>query len=220
MTVTSPCMSPASLPRNNRRPSRCSQESVAGPAPASSAGTIVGFMADSGGIPGPGYHRKGSGLVARVSSPAILEASQEKRPRPSGARPVVQTARRSGRLAGERRDPLLERRVGHEKALEAGAPAPGDAEGGHLVGQRSGMALPQALECADHVLPAREPGAARVGAELALAGEPHHDDRGEKTEHQLGNDGRDPERGAVALLVAKHDAVDGVADDPRQEDDE
>jgi hypothetical protein len=36
-----------------------------------------------------------------------------------------------------------------------------------------------------------------------LPREPHDDDRGEKPEHQLGDYGRDPERGPMALLVLK-----------------
>ena len=62
--------------------------------------------------------------------------------------------------------------------------------------------------------------AAGVGAELAMPREPHHDHAGENAEHQLRDDHGDEERRAVAALGLEHDAIDDVADDARQEDDE
>jgi hypothetical protein len=57
------------------------------------------------------------------------------------------------------------------------------------------LARLQALQRGDHLLAAGQVGAAGIGAELALAREPHHDDAGEDAQQDLRDDAGDPEAG-------------------------
>ena len=89
-----------------------------------------------------------------------------------------------------------------------------------LSGQRRAVAAAKRLERRNHVLSARKPRAAAVGAEFALAREPHDDHRREEGQHQLGNDGRDPERWTMSTFVAENDLVDDAADQARGDEHE
>jgi hypothetical protein len=115
---------------------------------------------------------------------------------------------------------FMQRRVGHEQALDAAAITTADAEGRHFFRQGCGMLRVQPFQRGDHVLSPGEGGAALVGAEFALAREPHDDDRGENAEHQFGDDHGDEEGRPLAALGLEHDAIHQVADDARQEHDE
>ncbi len=87
-------------------------------------------------------------------------------------------------------------------------------------GSAAGVTAAERLERADHVLAAREAGAAGVGAEFAPPREPHDDHGRQEGKHELGDHRRDPECRAVAALVAEHDLVDDVADQARGDEHE
>jgi hypothetical protein len=78
----------------------------------------------------------------------------------------------------------------------------------------------QCLQCRDHLAARGQGGGTGIGPELALPAEPHHDDGRQNAQHQLGNDGRDPERRTVTSLGLEHHAVHKVPDDPRKENHE
>src|SRR5687767_828762 len=120
----------------------------------------------------------------------------------------------------KRGNALLERRMAHEQPLQSMADRTADAERSHLVRQRLRTLLAQAFERADHRVATFQLRAAGVGAELALAREPHDDHAREDAEHDLRDDHGDEKRGAMAALGLEHDAVNRVTDDARQEDDE
>ena len=75
-------------------------------------------------------------------------------------------------------------------------------------GSGCGCSLTQAFQRADHRVAARQLRAAGVGAEFALAREPHDDHARENAEHELRDDHGDEERRTVAALGLEHDAVD------------
>jgi hypothetical protein len=72
--------------------------------------------------------------------------------------------------------------VRHEEPRNAAAAR--DAEGRHLRRQRRLLVVPlQALQRGDHLLAAGKLGAAGIGAEFALAAEPHHDHARQNTQN-------------------------------------
>ena len=84
---------------------------------------------------------------------------------------------------------LIQRRVSHEQSCKT--VAAGDAESGDLFRQGGLFVIDlQPLQRGDHLLPPGQARAARIGAELALAREPHHDDAGQYAQHQLRDDFR------------------------------
>ncbi len=87
-----------------------------------------------------------------------------------------------------------------------------DAEGRHLVRQRTGTLHTQTFERRDHGIAVGEIGTARVGAEFTMTREPHHDHRRENAEHELGDDHGDQVSRPVAALGLEHDAIDGMTD--------
>src|SRR5206468_12166718 len=77
---------------------------------------------------------------------------------------------------------------------------------------------PEAHERAYHRLRrAEQPRRTRVGAELALAREPHDDHGSENPEHDLTDEHRDVEARSDAALGAEHGLVHDEAHDARQE---
>src|SRR3569623_3785092 len=110
-------------------------------------------------------------------------------------------------LRAQRGNALAERRMGHEQPLQTVLESAGNTERRQLLGQRLGMGPGETLQRRDHLLASRQKGTAGVGAELAIAAEPHHDDAGEYAQHQLGDDSGDPERRAVAALVLAYHPV-------------
>lgn len=65
------------------------------------------------------------------------------------------------------------------------------------------MRLLQAAQCRDHFFSARQSCSACIGAEFALAAEPHHDDAGEYAEYDFNDDCSDPECRAVAFFSSE-----------------
>src|SRR5262245_58786244 len=91
-------------------------------------------------------------------------------------RPAQKGLKLKSRAALQSRDALLDWRVRHEEPPEAAAAAAGDAERLHGLRQL-GLAMHalQAAQRLDHRVASGKLRAARVGAELALPREPHHD---------------------------------------------
>jgi len=113
----------------------------------------------------------------------------------------------------QRRDALFQRRMGHEQALQARTHSAGNTESGHPFRQRRRFVLGlEALQRGDHGAPPGQRRTAAVSAELALAREPHDDDRGENPEHHLGDDHGDEERRALTAFCFEHDLVHQMAE--------
>src|SRR5688500_19527266 len=65
------------------------------------------------------------------------------------------------------------------------------------------MPLFKALQRGDHLVAARQLRAAGIGAELALAAEPHDDHAGEYSQHHLRHQGCNQKSGALVSLDRK-----------------
>src|SRR3569623_613059 len=104
-------------------------------------------------------------------------------------------------LRAQRGNALAERRMGHEQPLQTVRESAGDTERRQLIGQRLGMGPGETLQRRNHLLASRQTGTPGVGAYFARASEPLHDYAGDYAQHQLGDDGCDPKRRAVAALV-------------------
>src|SRR6266853_3711971 len=117
-----------------------------------------------------------------------------------------------GRLQGG--DTLLDRRVAGEERRPSGRAV--HARRGDRLRQRARLHAPEAGERTDHP-PRRteKPRRACVRAELALAREPHDDDRGQYSEDDLADEYRDVVTQPDATLGAEHGLVHDEADDAR-----
>src|SRR6266571_767824 len=113
-------------------------------------------------------------------------------------------------------DTFLDRRVAGEERRPSRRAV--HARRGKRLRQGARLHAAQAHERAYHRLRrAEQPRRARVGAELALARKPHHDDRGEYPEYDLTDDHRDVETRSDAALGAEYGLVHDEANDARQE---
>src|SRR6266516_3849409 len=113
-------------------------------------------------------------------------------------------------------DTLLDRRVAGEKRRPSRCSA--DARCDHRLRQRARLQASEATECGYHRLRrAEKPRRACVGAELALAREPHDDHGSENPERDLADEHRDVEARSDAALGAEHGFVHDEAHDARQE---
>jgi hypothetical protein len=134
---------------------------------------------------GAGY--AGGILSAGVDGIKVAEAVA----RSIGAAMNKAARRRPQRLTPailQRGDALFDRRVGAEQLADA----TGNAHGRHALGQFTGHHAAQAGQRVDHgLLAAHQLRGAGVGAELALAAEPGHDDGGQQAQHDVQHDGRD-----------------------------
>ena len=111
----------------------------------------------------------------------------------------------------QRRNPLFQRRMRHVQPLDTGTEAAGNTEGRKLTGQVTRLVRTlQGLQCTDHLAAAGQRSATRIGAKLAATRKPHDDHRCKQPQHQLGDNSRDPEAGAMTALVAQQDAIDEV----------
>src|SRR5262249_50920530 len=107
----------------------------------------------------------------------------------------------------------------HEEPHDAAAAR--DSKCLDLFGQRRLLLIElETLQRGDHLLASGKSCATRVGPELALAGEPHHDHACQETEHYLRNDHRHEVGRTVTALDLEHGAIHDVAHDPGQEDHE
>src|SRR5439155_22417329 len=101
----------------------------------------------------------------------------------------------------QRADALFDRRVRREQPHDARFV--GDAESRKRFGQLAGRQAAESRQCMHHRLRrAQVAGAAGVGAELTLAGEPGDDDACENAEYELAHDNRYVIGGSDAPLGA------------------
>ena len=70
----------------------------------------------------------------------------------------------------------------------------------------------------NHIASSRQACATRIGSELALSREPHHNDAGEKGQNDFGDEDCDPESWAMSTLDSEHEPVHQMANDTRQKD--
>src|SRR5882672_211690 len=106
---------------------------------------------------------------------------------------------------------------------EDAGPARADAEGGHRLWEVRFVVVAEAAEGAYHAVAAGQAGATGVGAELATAAEPLHDQHRQEAQHDLRHEGGHEVADAAAALAivstAQH-RVNQAADDAREKEDE
>ena len=112
--------------------------------------------------------------------------------------------------------------MGHQQGGQALAHAAVDAECGHFAGQFHRYALfrAQVFQRGNHVAGPGQLRCCGIGAEFALAREPHDDNAGQNAQDDLGKDGRDDEAETGTILVLEDHPVDKASDDPGEEHDE
>src|SRR5690606_11929755 len=123
---------------------------------------------------------------ATTSSKARAGTARAVPPVPSGQEALAQGGLAVDAAGLERADALFQRRVAEHQPAQAVAHRTADAESRDLLGQGVlALVERQALQRRDHLLAAGERGAAGVGAELAMAREPHRDHAREQAEHHV-----------------------------------